>query len=486
MHMSQRALKQQDSNNVRLINDLRNMGVSRIRVTFPESLQAPKSLCESNETLIINPGALPSLRQTLLVRKVKNSKTRLSEQDLLARIELSRVRLSLLQKERDRLRKAVEDLHADHDNLSTQMEEKTSNQMHCYHNLSKEKAALQSWTEQFKVDLMTNESWLSAMQQERLCIVHSLLEIFPIGDLGGKRPTLRWITLPPADEIRESIRDEKDLSVVVGEVAHLVQVVSVILDQPLRYPFCLKKSVTCILDEIKVFPENEVKRDPALAHGEFPLHLKSFSNNEWSKFEYAMYLLNKNVAQIRWLLGMVTTDIRPTLRNLSEIFALGKEAVRCNLDAAPVILTKATTPSLLKIVPTLVIKNGRVTMSRENSNRKSSVCSDITGGGQASNVEEDSSDDDQQSLDEDDDVIDEDEDPKLSSSATSTEISPEVPETGPVKCENTILPSSPPKTLTGNPPSNESNLFWNDVTSRAKALSTNPSSFQRPRTHHHL
>ena len=32
--------------------------------------------------------------------------------------------------------------------------------------------------------------------------------------------------------------------------------------------------------------------------------------------------------------------------------------------------------------------------------------------------------------------------------------------------------------------SDNSNMFWNDVTSRANALS-NPSSFQRPRAHHY-
>ena len=36
-----------------------------------------------------------------------------------------------------------------------------------------------------------------------------------------------------------------------------------------------------------------------------------------------------------------------------------------------------------------------------------------------------------------------------------------------------------------NSNNDSSNLFWNDVTSRAKALSTKPSSFQRPRANHY-
>ena len=148
--MSQRALKQQDSNNKRLISGLHSKGIERIHTTFAEALAKPSNKSDSTEVPIVNPGALPSLRQTLLARKFKQPKTRLSEQDLLSRMEMLRVRKDLLLKERDRRKEKIEKIRQEHASLSNQMEEKTSSQMHCYHNLSKEKVAFQSWLDQFK------------------------------------------------------------------------------------------------------------------------------------------------------------------------------------------------------------------------------------------------------------------------------------------------------------------------------------------------
>ena len=60
----------------------------------------------------------------------------------------------------------------------------------------------------------------------------------------------------------------------------------------MRYPFCLMGSTTTILDEVKIFPEQDLKS--GLGLGEFPLHLKNSSTNEWSKFEYLWTYEHKN------------------------------------------------------------------------------------------------------------------------------------------------------------------------------------------------
>ena len=163
--------------------------------------------------------------------------------------------------------------------------------MHCYHNLSKEKVAFQSWLDQFNIDQLTNDSWLSVLRQKRLGIINSLLDIFPLMDIDGKRPTLRWTLLPPSDEIRECIRDDTHISVVVGDVAQLVYSISRIFDVPLRYPIRLMGSTSMIQDEVKVFQEHEIKKDASMANGEFPLYLKNSSTSEWSKFEYVTNLV---------------------------------------------------------------------------------------------------------------------------------------------------------------------------------------------------
>ena len=63
------------------------------------------------------------------------------------------------------------------------------------------------------------------------------------------------------------------------------------------------------------------------------------------RFEYGVYLLNKNVAQLRWYCGEVTQDLRPTLTNLRALLDLcsSREAVdespaRYKLPPCPPIL----------------------------------------------------------------------------------------------------------------------------------------------------
>ena len=110
-----------------------------------------------------------------------------------------------------------------------------------------------------------------------------------------------------------------------------------------------------------IFPTSNVA-----SFGDFPLHVKGSSTNEWSKFEYALYLLNKNVAQLRWQCGLITVDLRPTLHNLDEILSLGKDAKNTDI-AIPSVMTTSPPPSSFTAgVPLVVLKNGS---SRLRSNR---------------------------------------------------------------------------------------------------------------------
>ena len=59
---------------------------------------------------LVNPSALPSLRQTVFAKRFKLPETRLNEQNLVARAEILRLRISLLQQERNRRKKIIEDI----------------------------------------------------------------------------------------------------------------------------------------------------------------------------------------------------------------------------------------------------------------------------------------------------------------------------------------------------------------------------------------
>ena len=141
--------------------------------------------------------------------------------------------------------------------------------------------------------------------------------------------------MPPTNEIRESCKDDTQVSVVVGEAAHLTHIIARILDLPLRHVIHLMGSVSTIQDTNKLpydYSEGNKKDTNVPAFGEFPLYVRGSNANEWSKFEYALYLLNKNVAQLRWQCGLITVDLRPTLQNLQEILGLGKDHVSKDLE----------------------------------------------------------------------------------------------------------------------------------------------------------
>jgi len=81
------------------------------------------------------------------------------------------------------------------------------------------------------------------------------------------------------------------------------------------------------------------------------------------RFEYAVYLLNKNIAQLRWHCDTTTADLRPTLANLSSLLEslttrepqeeATQPLARLVLPLAPAVL-KGVAPVLSRLTPTRV------------------------------------------------------------------------------------------------------------------------------------
>lgn len=87
---------------------------------------------------------------------------------------------------------------------------------------------------------------------------------------------------------------------------------------PLRYPIIHKGSRSTIKDNINdKLTEKE---------REFPLYPKG---GEKLQFDYGVYLLNKNIAQLRYQHGLGTPDLRQTLPNLKNFMEHGL-MVRCD------------------------------------------------------------------------------------------------------------------------------------------------------------
>ena len=111
-----------------------------------------------------------------------------------------------------------------------------------------------------------------------------------------------------------------DLSVALGYVSHFLIMASRFLDVPLRYCLVYYGSHSSIIDHI----------DPSLDRTQriFPLHCQTGSKDKKIAFNYAVYLMNKNISQLRHYMSLKTNDPRATLPNL---YTLVEE--RCKITA---------------------------------------------------------------------------------------------------------------------------------------------------------
>nr|XP_034375107.1 UV radiation resistance-associated gene protein isoform X3 [Arvicanthis niloticus] len=118
--------------------------------------------------------------------------------------------------------------------------------------------------------------------------------------------------------LQDKAKDDGSIAVALGYTAHLVSMISFFLQVPLRYPIIHKGSRSTIKDNINdKLTEKE---------REFPLYPKG---GEKLQFDYGVYLLNKNIAQLRYQHGLGTPDLRQTLPNLKNFMEHGL-MVRCD------------------------------------------------------------------------------------------------------------------------------------------------------------
>ncbi|KIV93528.1 hypothetical protein PV10_04738 [Exophiala mesophila] len=142
----------------------------------------------------------------------------------------------------------------------------------------------------------------SVGQMRRIC--EGLLSIFPIEPIKN-RPlqfTMRGIHLPNS-VYNDTNRDE--IAAALGFTAQMVLQLSLYLSVPLPYPLEAYGSASYISDPISV----------ALSQRRFPLH----PTNVPYKFEYGVFLLNKDIEFLMSRSGLRVLDIRHTLPNLKYL-----------------------------------------------------------------------------------------------------------------------------------------------------------------------
>lgn len=243
-----------------------------------------------------------------LLNKNKPKSNHLDVMKLKETVEIARFRLKTLQEERSRALARLTAGQARLEALADGNQLKESRTMEKYRLLQREVQAHREW---LLGHVQRREAQLHAKALLNFRIKQLISElqfIYPLEHVGDKY-TICGVHLPDSESLIGC--DELQVSVGLGFVAHTVQMISVFLQVPLRYPVIHVGSRSRIEDLIAdKMPDTE---------REFPLFCKG---KDKLQFNYAVYLLNKNVAGLRWLCGLTTHDLRCTLPNLFALLRL--------------------------------------------------------------------------------------------------------------------------------------------------------------------
>ncbi|XP_051903787.1 UV radiation resistance-associated gene protein [Hippocampus zosterae] len=146
-------------------------------------------------------------------------------------------------------------------------------------------------------------------------LLSELSYIYPIDVANPSDYVICGVKLPNSEDFQA--KDDGSVAVALGYTAHLVLMISCFLQIPLRYPVIHKGSRSSIKDTIT---DRLTEKER-----EFPL----YPRGERFHFEYGVYLLNKNIAQLRYQHSLTTPDLQQTLPNLKNFLEHGL-LVRCD------------------------------------------------------------------------------------------------------------------------------------------------------------
>ncbi|OXU25616.1 hypothetical protein TSAR_010175 [Trichomalopsis sarcophagae] len=270
-----------------------------------DSVQNLREKIASGESLSVPKYPQSSLNRLLQPRKVNREK---KAEILRIRkdLEVAKFRTKLLEQERVRKMGEIRTLNQCHIDLMEKNQDHGSNLMDRYRELNKDIEGLHEWR-QIHIDL--RETYIQRTAQlahRRRQLISELNFIYPIIQEQEDKFVINYVHLPDSEKLDTT--NDTQVAVALGFVAHTTQMIANFLNVPTRYPIIHYGSRSKIVDHIS---ENLPDSDR-----QFPLFARS---KDKLQFHYAVYLLNKNIAQLRWYYGLGTTDLRATLPNLSGL-----------------------------------------------------------------------------------------------------------------------------------------------------------------------
>eukprot|EP00117_Sycon_ciliatum_P025191 scpid45847/ scgid20962/ UV radiation resistance-associated gene protein; p63 len=150
----------------------------------------------------------------------------------------------------------------------------------------------------------------TALQARRCIMLKQLSIIFPIVEQARNVFCILGVPVPHAEAL-SSQRDEV-IGVGFGYAAHLLHMMALILNLPLRYPIIYRGSTSVIRDSISD------ASSLAASKGECNLYPQTRASKD-TVFQYGLFLLNKNISQIRFYCDLGTADGRLTVKNIKSL-----------------------------------------------------------------------------------------------------------------------------------------------------------------------
>nr|XP_018913944.1 PREDICTED: UV radiation resistance-associated gene protein [Bemisia tabaci] len=221
-------------------------------------------------------------------------------------IELVKFRVQLLSQEKSRKLAELRRLSQRKNTLYESNQDKGCELMEKYRELKRDIECTRQWHKQCveTQDALAQASSQLSFRRKRL--INELSYIYPITEMSEGKYAICGIHLPNSEDFGG--HDETQIAAALGYVAHLVQMIAYFLHVPPRYPIIHFGSRSKIMDHINASMPDKDRQFPLFSRGKDKL-----------QFNYGVYLLNKNIAQLRWYCGISTNDLRTTLPNLASL-----------------------------------------------------------------------------------------------------------------------------------------------------------------------
>ncbi|KAI9278965.1 UV radiation resistance protein and autophagy-related subunit 14-domain-containing protein [Phascolomyces articulosus] len=168
--------------------------------------------------------------------------------------------------------------------------------------LETEKEDLKDNEQLLERSIHTHEQIFHQLNRRKKELVADLFSIYPIEQSFDDihQFCIRDIYLP--NSVYTGCNDES-IATALGFTAHLVSMLAFYLDIPLRYPIRPMGSRASIKDPVSSIS----------GPTEFPLYAKGVDRY---RFEFGVFLLNKNIEQLMNAYGLIVIDLRYTLPNI--------------------------------------------------------------------------------------------------------------------------------------------------------------------------